>query len=263
MKGILLCGGNSTRLYPTTKAVNKHLLPVYDKPMIYYSLSMLMLAGIKDILVISTPQTLPLLELLLETGNRWGVKFTYLSQATPRGIADAFVIGRSFIGDDKVMLVLGDNIIYGHGLTGQLRQAASLESGAVIFAYAVKDPQRYGVVEFDGNMKAISIEEKPTNPKSHYAVPGIYFYDNRVVHIVRGLTPSARGELEITDINNVYIGNKQLRVEVFGRGIAWLDAGTHEALLQASNFVQAIQERQGISIADLDEIALNMEYILK
>ncbi len=260
MKGILLCGGKSTRLYPTTKVVNKHLLPVYDKPMIYYSMSMLMLAGVRDILVISTPETIPLLQGLLGTGEQWGVKFSYIEQSKPRGIADAFILGREFIGGSKVLLVLGDNIIYGHGLTGQLQKAAKLEWGATVFAYVVKDPQRYGVVEFDENMQAVSIEEKPINPRSNYAVPGIYFYDNQVVGIAGRLKPSARGELEITDVNNWYISKGSLRVEVLGRGIAWLDAGTPEALLQAANFVQTIEERQGIAVADLGEIAYRMGY---
>ncbi len=255
MKGILLAGGKSTRLYPMTKVVNKHLLPIYDKPMIYYPLSMLMLAGIKDILIISTPETIPLFKALLDTGTQWGVKFSYLNQPKPKGIADAFIVGREFIGDSSVFLVLGDNIIYGSGLTGQLRKATTLDEGALVFAYKVRDPQRYGVVEFDKDGNVMSIEEKPEQPHSDYAVPGIYFYDNWVVRIAEKLKPSDRGELEITDVNNVYIEWGRLKVEVLGRGIAWLDAGTPTALLQASNFVQAIEERQGIIIADLDEIA--------
>ena len=261
MKGILLAGGKSTRLYPTTKAVNKHLLPIYDKPMIYYSLSMLMLAGVREILIISTPDTTPVLESLLGTGGQWGIKLSYDVQYKPRGIADAFIVGSEFIGDGNVMLALGDNIIYGHGLPEQLQWAAGLTKGAMVFAYSVKDPERYGVVEFDEDNKVVSIEEKPTQPKSNYAVPGIYFYDNQVVDIARNLTPSARGELEITDVNNAYIEMGQLSVEVMGRGIAWLDAGTPDALLQASNYVQAIEERQGILIADLIETALHMGYI--
>jgi len=255
MKGILLAGGKSTRLYPTTKAVNKQLLLVYDKPMVYYSLSTLLLAGIKDILVISTPEAIPLFTLLLGDGSQWGVRISYMEQSTPRGIADAFIVGQSFIGDDKVFLALGDNIIYGHGLSAQLRKAAALEDGAVVFAGKVSDPERYGVIEFDGSGRALSIEEKPVHPRSHYAVPGMYFYDNRVVEYAANLKPSARGELEITDINNLYIAAGKLNVEVLGRGVAWLDAGTPRALLQAANFVQVIQERQGILIADLDEIA--------
>ena len=261
MRGILLAGGKSTRLYPTTKAVNKHLLPIYDKPMIYYSLSMLMLAGVREILVISTPGTVPLLESLLGSGEQWGIELSYIKQYKPRGIADAFIIGSDFIGDDGVFLALGDNIIYGHGLPEQLQRAAKLEQGAMVFAYSVKDLERYGVVEFDEDMKVVSIEEKPAQPKSNYAVPGIYFYDNQVVDIARHLTPSARGELEITDVNNAYIRKGQLSVEVIGRGIAWLDAGTPDALLQAANYVQAIEERQGILIADLDETARHMGYI--
>jgi len=261
MRGILLAGGKSTRLYPTTKAVNKHLLPVYDKPLIYYSMSMLMLAGIREILVISTPETIPLLKLLLDNGKQWGIKLSYIEQSKPRGIADAFIIGREFIGDGGVFLALGDNIIYGHDLPKQLQRAARIEQGALVFAYSVKDPERYGVVEFDENMKVVSIEEKPTIPRSNYAVPGIYFYDNQVVDIAKHLTLSARGELEITDVNNVYIQRGQLNVEIIGRGIAWLDAGTPTALLQASNYVQAIEERQGILVADLDETARHMGYI--
>ena len=261
MKGILLAGGKSTRLYPTTRAVNKHLLPVYDKPMIYYSLSMLMLAGVREILIISTPDATPILESLLGTGGQWGIKLSYDVQYKPRGIADAFVIGSEFIGDGNVMLALGDNIIYGHGLPDQLQKAAKLEQGAMIFAYLVKDPERYGVVEFDEDMKVVSIEEKPTQPKSNYAIPGIYFYDNQVVDIARNLTPSARGELEITDVNSEYIRRGQLSVEVIGRGTAWLDAGTPEALLQAANYVHAVEERQGILIADPDETAYHMGYI--
>lgn len=259
-KAILLAGGNSTRLYPATWAINKHMLPVYDKPMIYYPLSLLMAAGIREILIITSPVALEKMSRLLRDGSQWGVEFSYKTQAEPRGIADAFIVGKKFIGKDNVCLMLGDNIFYGHGLPEQLRRASELTEGATIFAYAVKDPERYGVVEFEGNI-AIGIEEKPLAPRSKYAVPGIYFYDNQVVGIAENLKPSARGELEITDVNNAYIEKGQLKVEVIGRGTAWLDAGTHEALLQASNFVQAIQERQGILIASPEEIAYRMGYI--
>ncbi len=259
-KAILLAGGNSTRLYPATWAINKHLLPVYDKPMIYYPLSLLMAAGIREILVITTPVAFETIARLLRNGEQWGIKFSYSEQDKPRGIAHAFIVGKKFIGKDNVCLMLGDNIFYGHGLPEQLQRVSQLTDGATIFAYAVKDPERYGVVEFEGNI-AIGIEEKPLAPRSKYAVPGIYFYDNQVVEIAENLKPSARGELEITDVNNAYIEKGQLKVEVIGRGTAWLDAGTHEALLQASNFVQAIQERQGILIASPEEVAYRMGYI--
>ena len=261
MVGILLAGGRSTRLYPATTVVNKQLLPIYDKPMIYYPLSILMLAGIRDIRVISTPETIPLLRKLLLDGSQWGLDFSYIEQEEPRGIAEAFLLSKSHIGDDTVFLVLGDNILYGHGLPEQLQRAARSEKGATVFAYAVRDPERYGVVEFNEDKKVISIEEKPEHPRSNYAVPGIYFYDNQAVDIATGLKPSARGELEITDMNNVYIERGELNVEVIGRGTAWLDAGTHEALLQASNYVQAIEERQGILIASPEETAYRMGYI--
>jgi len=260
-KGILLAGGNSTRLYPATWAINKHLLPVYDKPMIYYPLSLMMAAGIREILVITSPVAFDRMARLLRSGEQWGVEFSYATQETPKGIADAFIVGKKFIGKDNVCLMLGDNIFYGHGLPDQLRRASELTEGATIFAYAVKDPERYGVVEFDKNNVAVRIEEKPLAPRSKYAVPGIYFYDNQVVEIAENLKPSGRGELEITDVNNAYIEKGQLKVEVIGRGTAWLDAGTHEALLQASNFVQAIQERQGILIASPEEVAYRMGYI--
>ncbi len=260
-KAILLAGGNNTRLYPATWAINKHMLPVYDKPMIYYPLTMMMAAGIRDILVITTPIAFDRVARLLRDGKQWGVNLHYAEQQKPRGIADAFIVGKKFIGKDNVCLMLGDNIFYGHGLPDQLRRASELTEGAVIFAYAVKDPERYGVVEFDKENRAVSIDEKPIAPKSNYAVPGIYFYDNQVVRIAENLKPSARGELEITDVNNAYIDKGQLKVEVIGRGTAWLDAGTHEALLQASNFVQAIQERQGILIASPEEVAYRMGYI--
>ncbi len=262
MKGIILAGGHGTRLHPLTLSVCKQLLPVYDKPMIYYPLSMLMLAGIREILVISTPQALPLFRELFQDGSQWGMQFTYLVQEEPRGIADAFRLGKTFIGNDPVCLILGDNIFYGHGLPNQLQAAAQLTVGARIFAYAVKDPERYGVVEFDKTTgKALRIEEKPKQPRSHYAVPGIYFYDQNVVDIAENLQPSSRGELEITDVNMVYLERGELIVEPMGRGVAWLDAGTHESLLQASTFVQALQERQGMMISCPEEIAFRLGYI--
>ncbi|MCY3991071.1 MAG: glucose-1-phosphate thymidylyltransferase RfbA [Caldilineaceae bacterium] len=261
MKGILLAGGHGTRLYPLTTSLSKQILPVYDKPMIYYPLSMLMLAGIRDILVVSTPAALPLYRELLSDGKQWGIQFTYVEQTRPRGIADAFVVGREFVGDSNVCMALGDNIFYGHGLPTILRKAASLQEGALVFAYPVADPTRYGVVEFDRSGRALSIEEKPKTPRSNFAVPGVYFYDNRVLEVAQGLEPSARGELEITDINNFYLEQGELKVEILGRGFAWLDAGTHESLLQAANFVQALQERQGMMISCPEEIALRGGYI--
>ncbi|MFC1608101.1 glucose-1-phosphate thymidylyltransferase RfbA [Candidatus Latescibacterota bacterium] len=261
MKGIILAGGHSTRLYPATIGVNKQLLPVYDKPMVYYPLSMLMLAGIRDILVITTPEALDSFQRLLKDGSQWGVRFSYVTQSVPLGLAHAFVVGKDFVGQDPVCLILGDNIFYGQGLPTQLRTAAELTDGAIIFAYPVRDPERYGVVEFDSQMRALSIEEKPDNPRSHYAVPGIYFYDNSVLSIAAGLTPSSRGELEITDVNKQYLQHEKLMVKVMGRGTAWLDAGTHESLLQAANFIQAVEERQGIVISSPEEIAYRMGYI--
>ncbi len=261
MKGIILAGGKGTRLYPLTMAISKQLLPVYDKPMIYYPLSMLMLAGIRDVLVITTPEDSDQYQRLLGDGSRLGMHFQYAVQAVPRGLADAFLVGKEFIGDDKVCLILGDNIFFGHGLPQVLRSAAEQKSGAVVFAYPVRDPERYGVVEFDESGKAISLEEKPLKPRSNYAVPGIYFYDNRVVQYAEELEPSPRGEIEITDINKRYLGDGELAVKVLGRGVAWLDAGTHESLLQASMFVQAVEDRQGMMISCVEEIAFRMGYI--
>lgn len=263
MKGIILAGGKGTRLHPLTIGISKQLLPVYDKPMVYYPLSMLMLAGIREILVISTPSALPAFRDLLGDGSKWGIKFTYTEQDQPRGLADAFLLGKEFINNEPVCLILGDNIFFGHGLPKSLQNAAKLTWGARIFAYPVRDPERYGVVEFDDNGIALSIEEKPSEPKSHYAVPGIYFYDHRVVEFAEQLIPSARGELEITDLNCVYLNTNELRVEPLGRGVAWLDAGTHESLLQAAQFVQTLEERQGMMISCPEEIAYRMGYIDK
>lgn len=261
MKGIILAGGHGTRLHPLTNATSKQLIPIYDKPMVYYPLSMLMFAGIQDILLISSPQHLPSYQNLLGDGNKWGLSFSYKVQEEPRGLADSFLVGKEFIENQSVCLVLGDNIFFGNGLPKKLSKAAQLKQGARIFAYQVKDPQRYGVVEFDQKGKVISLEEKPENPKSSFAVPGIYFYDNQVVELTENLKPSARGELEITDLNRAYLDRGQVHVEVFGRGVAWLDAGTHQSLLQASNFVQAVQERQGMIISSPEEIAFRLGFI--
>jgi glucose-1-phosphate thymidylyltransferase len=261
VKGIILAGGRGTRLYPLTIATSKQQLPVYDKPMVYYPLSMLMLAGIREILVISTPEAIQGFRDLLMDGSQWGLHFEYAEQAEPRGLADAFLVGADFIQGQPVCLILGDNIFFGHGLPDQLRAAARLSQGAMIFAYPVRDPERYGVVEFDEQGRALSVEEKPTHPRSHYAVPGLYFYDQQVTELARSLAPSRRGELEITDLNRKYLEQGQLNVLVLGRGIAWLDAGTHESLLQAANFIQAVQDRQGMMISCPEEIAFRMGYI--
>ena len=263
MKGIILAGGSGTRLYPITKGISKQLIPVYDKPMIYYPLSTLMLAGIKDILIISTPEYTPLFKQLLGDGSEWGISLTYKVQEKPNGLAEAFILGADFIGNDSVCLILGDNIYYGSGLSKLVQEAAEKIDGATVFGYHVNDPERFGVVDFDNNMKALSIEEKPENPKSNYAVTGLYFYDNTVVEKAKNLKPSDRGELEITDINKLYLDEGKLDVKLMGRGYAWLDTGTHDSMMEAASFIATIQKRQNLKVACLEEIAYRMGYISK
>ena len=263
MKGIILAGGKATRLYPITKGISKQLLPVYNKPMIYYPLSVLMLAGMREILIISTPEALPQFRNLFGDGGAYGLRIEYAEQAEPRGIAEAFIIGEKFIGTDSVGLVLGDNIFFGHGLLEEVRSAAALKEGAIVFAYNVSDPERYGVVEFDKDYHALSIEEKPLHPRSSWAVTGLYFYDNSIIRVTKGLKPSDRGELEITDVNKVYLKDKRLKVKVLGRGYAWLDTGTYDSLIDASMFIKTVEERQGLKVACIEEIAFNMGYITR
>lgn len=263
MKGIILAGGSGTRLFPMTKVISKQLVPIYDKPMVYYPLSVLMLAGIKEVLIISNPEYIDLYKNLLEDGSKVGMKIEYIVQSQPRGLADAFIVGEEFIGDDNVCLILGDNVFYSQGFSGILKKAASIEKGGLIFGYYVNNPEEFGVIEFDNDMNAVSIEEKPTNPKSHYAVPGLYFYDNNVIEIAKNVKPSSRGEIEITSVNNEYLKRSELKVELLGRGFAWLDTGTPDGLLEASNFVRTLQKRQGLQVACLEEIAYKNKWITK